>query len=62
MLEMCDSTCCVVAAVARVEVAALREELMAKKLAAAEELHSQQDDLIASLEAARGDTLLAVSY
>lgn len=51
----------VAGAVVRVEVAALREELMVKKLATAEELHSHQDEVIASLEAARGGTLLAVS-
>lgn len=45
----------------RVEVAALREELMAKRLATAEELLNQQDQQITGLEEVRGQTLLTVS-
>jgi hypothetical protein len=44
----------------RAEVAALREQLMAKKLAAAEEALSQHEAQLAGLEGVRGVTLLQV--
>jgi hypothetical protein len=44
----------------RAEVAALREQLMAKKLAAAEEALSHHEAGLAGMEAARGVTLLQV--
>jgi hydrogenase maturation factor HypF (carbamoyltransferase family) len=44
----------------RAEVAALREQLMAKKLAAAEDALAQHEARLAGLEAVRGETLLQV--
>jgi hypothetical protein len=44
----------------RAEVAALREQLMAKKLAAAEEALTQHEAQLAGLEGVRGETLLQV--